>query len=467
MSQDIAYKLAEYASSLRLENIPAPTLKATKTDIFDCLSTGIAGSSARGISEMLSLAEEWGGNPQATTFVFGKKFPAHVVAWLNTVMIHGYDFDDNHDVAMLHSGAVVVSSALAAAEMMGGVSGADLLAGITAGLDIHCRLGLATTIGIVESGWIYTELLGVFGATAAAGRVMGLAKEEMVNAFGIAYSHTGGSYQAILDSAWTKRIQPGFASKHAIIACEMAKKGVRGIQNTFEGKYGFYNVYLKGRYNPEPLRENLGVKFAHEDMGFKPWPCSRPNQPPINAALEARKKFNLDPNKIKHVELYINHHLYVAGCTPEEVRKHPTTIVEAQFSIPYNVACALINGKVGLSDYTEEGIRRPDVLAMAQKVDSIVDEDIEKNYPAKVCPILIKIETTDGQILEHYMQHTLGGPEKPMTTADFAAKMDDCITFSALPMPENTAARIRELVDNLENLTNSNEIVQAMQAKAD
>lgn len=465
MSQDVAFRLAEYASSLQLKDISASAVKATKVNIFDTLSTGIAGSSALGISEMMSLADEWGGSPQATAFVFGKKYPAHVAAWLNTVMMHGYDYDDTHDVAMLHTGAVVISSALAAAEKIGGVIGADLLAGIAAGLDIHCRLGLAATIGIVESGWVYTELMGTFGATAAAGRVMGLTKEEMINALGIAFSHTGGSYQTITDSVWMKRIQPGFASKHAVIACEMAKKGITGIRNTFEGKYGFYNLYLNGRYNPEPLTADLGVRFAQEELSYKPFPCCRPNHPAIDAALEARKKFNLDPNKVKHVEVRVNEHLYVCSCSPEEIRKHPKTIVQCQFSIPYTVACALVNGKVGLSDFTEASIKRPDVLALTAKVDGVVDEEIEKNYRAKVCPVDIIIETTDGQTLRHHLSATLGSPQKPMTNEDFAAKLDDCISFSALPMPEDTQSRIRNLVDNLETLENSNEIVKAMLAK--
>jgi 2-methylcitrate dehydratase PrpD len=464
LSQDIAFQLAEYASSLRLDDMSGSAVEATKKDIFDSLSTGIAGSSARGVKEMLELADEWGGNPVSTVFVFGRKYPTHVAAWINTVMIHGYDYDDTHDVAMLHSGSVVVSSALAAAEKMGGVRGADLLAAIAAGLDIHCRLGLAASVGIVESGWIYTQLLGVFAAAAAAGRVMCLNKEEMVNALGIAYSQAGGSYQAITDSAWTKRIQPGFASKAGIIACEMAKKGVRGIQNTFEGKYGFYKVYLHDRYNPEPLRADLGVKFAQEDLAFKPWPCGRPNQPSINVALEARKKFNLNPNMVKHVDILMNEHLYVAGCVPEEVRKHPATIVESQFSIPYSAACALVNGKVGLSDYTDKGIKRPDVLAMAEKIDGVIDERLDREYHAKVSPVIIRIETTAGETLEHRLDVTLGCREKPMTDADIAAKMDDCIAFSALPMPKDAAEKIRALVDNMENLENSNDIVEAMLA---
>jgi len=462
MTQDVAYRLAEYITSLKYEDIPASAIEATKTDIYDSLSTAIVGSSALGVKEWIELAEEWSGTPQATVFVFGKKFPAPVAAAINTVMIHGYDYDDTHDISMMHCGAIAVSCALAAAERQGGVSGAELLTAITIGLDLHCRLGLATTIGIVESGWVYTTILGIFSAVATAGRIMGLTKDEIINAFGIAYAQTAGNYQAITDSAWTKRLQPGFASQAGITACLLAKKGVQGAKNVFEGKYGLFHVYLQDRYNPAAVTEDLGVKFTHEDLAFKPWPCCRPNQPPINACLEARERFHLDPEQVEHVELRMNEHFYVCSCTPVEVRKKPKTIVDCQFSIPYSCACALVNGKLGLADYTEEGLGRPDVLAMAARIDGVIDEEIERNFRAKVCPIIVKIRLKDGTLLEHRLDVTLGCREKPMTSQDRKEKMEDCIRFSAMPMPEGTADRLKELVDGLTSLESSNAIVSAM-----
>ncbi len=141
---------------------------------------------------------------------------------------------------------------------MGGVSGRDFIAAVTAGLDIHCRLGLASTIGIVESGYVYTPLLGIFGGAAAAGRIMKLTSEEMLNAFGIVYAQCAGNYQAITDSAWTKRFQPGFASRAAVEAVQLAKKGIIGAKNIFEGKFSLYHVYLHDRYDPEVARKGLG-----------------------------------------------------------------------------------------------------------------------------------------------------------------------------------------------------------------
>ena len=168
---------------------------------------------------------------ESSLFVFGKKYPAHIAAMINTVMIHGFDYDDTHDHAMMHCGAIMLSTALAVAEAQGGVNGKELLAALTAGLDIQCRLGMAATIGIVESGWVYTPLMGIFGATATAGRLMGLNEDEMLNAFGIAYGQASGNYQAIADSAWTKRLQPGLASRAAVMSCQLAKKGFIGAKN--------------------------------------------------------------------------------------------------------------------------------------------------------------------------------------------------------------------------------------------
>ena len=312
MENDIAFLLAKHAAKLKVEGMSAQAVAATKENIFDTLACALSGSSAPGVAEMMHLAEEWGGASQATTLVFGKKFPAHHAAWVNAAMCHANDFDDTHDKAMLHAGVSIIPAALAAAELKGGVSGADFLAGVAAGLDIICRLGLSTTIGIVASGWIYTSLLGYFGATAAAGRVMGLTEQEMVNALGIAYSQAAGTYQPIRDSAMTKRMQPGFAAKGALISVQMAREGIRGVQHTFQGVDGFYRVYLHNQAKPEVAVQDLGVHFEQEMLSYKPYPCCRVNHTSIDAAIEAKKRWNLAPEQIRHVEMRVNKHYYSA-----------------------------------------------------------------------------------------------------------------------------------------------------------
>lgn len=460
MTRDIAFDLAEYAASLQLSQLPSSAITATKLDLFDTLATTIAGTSAPGVGELLDLFADWGGKGQATVLVHGRRVLAHDAAWVNATMAHATDFDDTHDVAMLHAGVTVIPAALAAAELAGGVGGEEFLVGVTAGLDVVCRLGLASTIGIVESGFIFTQLLGTFGATLAAGRVMGLSSTEMVNALGIAYSQTAGNYQVIRDSALTKRMQPGFAARAALISVQMAKRGIRGTQNTFQGVDGFYRVYLRDRYNPEVVTAGLGSRFEHENLSFKPYPCMRPLHVPIDAALEARRKWQLTPDQIRRVEVRFNEHTYSAGCTPVDAKKAPRTPIDGQFSIPYVVAAALAHGRVGLTDFTWAGVARPEVLELAAKVDGVVDEDIERGWRARVSPVIIRIETTDGQWLEHRVDHA-----HAMNQAEFDAKLADCMAASGRPMRKGMAAHITALVDRLESLPDISELVCAMAAE--
>lgn len=461
---DFTYDIAKYVVNTNYSNIPVEVIEATKRDIYDSLSVAIAGSSAPGIKEMIELCSDWGGKEQASTFVFNQKFPAHNAAFVNAAMIHAYDFDDTHDVAMMHCGCITVSSCLAVAEMLGGVSGEDLLTAVTIGLDIHCRLGIATTVGIVTSGYVYTPLMGVFAGVCAAGKLMKLTEDQLVNALGIAYSQAAGHYQAITDSAWTKKLHPGLAARGAIVACELAQKGFVGSKNNFEGIFGFYHVYLQDNYDPKVLREDLGTYFTGKDLAFKPWPCGRPCQPPINAAIEVYEKYHINPADIEDVEVQVNEHLVKAGCLPPEVRNYPKTVVDAQFSIPYGVACGLVNGKYGLPDYKEENLKRQDVLDVCAKVRAVVNPEYEANYHAKVCPVDITVTTKDGQKYEHHLEYTLGCAEKPMTEKHFAEKMESCISTCVTEMPADTAQKIKSLIDNLETLSNTNEIVQAMMA---
>ena len=266
---------------------------------------------------------------------------------------------------------------------------------------------------------------------------------------------------AVYEILFAEDIPNAVAANEAV---QLAKKGIIGARNIFEGKFSLYHVYLHDRYDPEVARKDLGRVFISEDIAFKPWPCGRPSQPPINAALEVREKFNINPDDVKHVEVAMNEHLVVGGCFPEDIRKKPQTIVDAQFSIPYGVACSLVNGKFGLTDFTDEKIKRPDVLAMAAKVDGTVDPEIEKNFHGKVPPVIIRVEMNDGTIYEHRLDVTIGCKERPMTKKAIAEKMEDCIEMAALSMPEDTGAKIRELVDGLE-IVNTNDIIAAMVAK--
>ncbi|MDB5742011.1 MAG: MmgE/PrpD family protein [Polaromonas sp.] len=429
-----------------------PVVTAAKMNVFDTLACAAAGSSAPAVAETRELAVEWGGAPQASILTFGDKVPAHHAAWVNGTMAHARDYDDTHDAAVLHAGVSVVPAALAAAELRGGASGADFIAGVAAGLETICRLGVATQIGIIESGFMYTPLFGHFAATIAAGRVLGLDVNQMVNALGIAYSQVSGNHQVTRDGALTKRMQPGFAAKAALVSVQLAQRNVRGAQATFEGIDGFLRVYLHDRCDRQVLREGLGQRYEFTQLSYKPYPCCRFNHTAIEAALALRASQGIAAERIRRVRVGVNRQAYEAVCTPVEVRKLPPTIVHAQFSIPYNVAAALIDGSVGLGHFSGSSIHRADILALAQRVETFVDDDIEREWSRNISPARLEIDLEDGTTHTLRIDLPLGHHSRPMSTANFDAKAADCFRVSARSMSDGAPRQLRDLVNRLELL---------------
>jgi 2-methylcitrate dehydratase PrpD len=458
---DFAATFAEFSANLTVDRMPAPVIAAATANLFDTLACATAGISANGVKELAGIAVDWGGKPEAAIWCTSHRVPAHHAAWVNGMMSHARDFDDTHDAAVLHAGVSVVPAAVAAAEMRGDATGADLLAGVAAGLELICRLGVATTIGIIESGFIYTSLFGHFAATAAAARVMGFNAEQTVNALGIAYSQAAGTHQVTRDAALTKRIQPGFAAKTALISVAMARAGIRGARETFEGVDGLFRTYLRGRYDGDALREGLGTRFEFTNLSYKPYPCCRFNHTAIDAALDIRRQLGGDVSRIQSISAEVNGQSYQAVCTPPAMRKSPETIVQAQFSLPYTVACALTKGSVGLADFTDAGLRNPAVRALAPKVEAGIGAEIERAWSRNVSPTRLVVKTDVGTF-EARVDTPRGHPDAPMSMADFDAKMRGCLDISGLDWPADTIVQLHAGIDRLRTASRGADVIRPL-----
>ena len=462
---DFAQVYAAFAAALRGTDLPPDVAAAARVNLFDTLACAIAGANAAGVAEVRALAIAWGGAAQAPVWCSPVRLPAHHAAWINGMMAHARDFDDTHDAAVLHAGVSVVPAALAAAALRPGASGDDLLAGIVAGLELMCRLGVATTIGIIDSGFIYSSLFGYFGATVAAARVLGLDARQTANAIGIAYSQAAGTHQVTRDGAVTKRMQPGFAAKAALLSVQLAQRGISGARNTFEGIDGLFRTYLRNCYAPERLREGLGRQFGLLALSYKPYPCCRFNHTAIDAALAVRRQPGFDPADIRAVRVGVNRQAYEAVCTPPDIRRRPATIVQAQFSIPFTIACALIDGRVTLGHFTEAALRRPDIMALAARVACAVDAGIERDWARSISPTGLVVETGRTSFRAR-VDYPRGHPKAAMTEADFAAKFADCMAFSGLDWPEDTAATLHRRIAGLEHLPAADIINASLAAPA-
>ncbi|MFC1967514.1 MmgE/PrpD family protein [Chloroflexota bacterium] len=460
IERDVAVELAKNIANVNYSDLPAEALEIVKKDILDTVGITIAGSTADGAREVVELGREFGGREDSTLIAYGDKLPVHMASFINSVMAHALDFDDNHDKGMLHVGSAVVPPAFAMAQRLGRkVNGKELITAVALGIDLSCRMAVATKLPIWTSGWMLTSLYGYFGSMAATAKLLGLNDSQIVDAFGISYAQMAGNLQVITDdeSALTKRLQVGFSAKGGVMSALLAQKGLTGAQKSLEGRFGLYNLYHQGEYNRDALTKDLGKHFGFIDLGFKPYPCCRPNHPYIDAALQLYRDHHLSPDDIKEIVPIVNRFPH-PFCHPLEVKRRPTDIIPAQFSLPYALAVGLLRGKVVVNDFTREALKDEAVFALAEKVTPKLDDSLDIR---EIPPARIELILKDGRtISSDTVLFAKGNPKNPMTMDDLSEKFRDCASHSVNPLPKENIEEVISKLRNLEDVTDVNEIIQ-------
>lgn len=455
---DASLAFARNAVTIRYEDIPPEASKGARDDILDTLGAALAGSTAAGCRELASLVKEWGGKQESTLIGDGDRVLAIAAALANGAASHALDYDDTHEKAHLHAGVSTIPASLALAEKLGGVSGKNFITAITLGLDITCRMGMANPKGPGNwVGWMLTPLYGYFGATVACGKLLGLNEGEMVNALGIAYSQASGNEQCVLDGSLTKRMQLGFAAKGGLLAALMAQKGITGAVESLEGRMGLYHTYHQDEYNAAALSEELGRRFESANLSFKPYPCCRFSHAHIDAALYLASKHDIQPGEVQSITAFVDREPHVL-CDPLEVKRNPRTIVDAQFSIPYAVAAAIVKRAVKMKDFTNEAIADREVIRLANKVTPVLDRSLSGKESAGAA---LEIKTTRG-VFSHRVDWPYGHPKNPMTDETLAQKFTDCASYAARPLSPDRVNTLITMINHLEDVADMDQVFQLL-----
>ena len=425
MTDDPAFALAEHVCRVRFADLPASAVEASRRDILDTFGCMLGGSGAPGIDALYDQADYWGGREEARVLLRGRKLPSPQAALLNASMGHALDFDDTLDTGgSIHPGVSVLAAALAVADRVGIVSGQDFLTAVTLGLDVSCRIALASTI---DRGWHRTAAIGIFGAAATAGKLLGLDPVQMRHAFGVAYSHAAGNRQCILDGALTKRMQAGQAASGGVYAAELARRDFTGAHRIFNGRFGFFELYQPNGANPALLLADLGRSYRGEELSFKPYPCGRPLHAAIDAALKVRASLDLaGAADLAEVTIAAGPAGYTDQFETGPAKRHPTQVVEAQFALPFLVAAALAHGQVGITEVSN--FRDPVTAALAARIKGEARADKPGNWFA------ISVRHQDGRSLAIEASNPSGSPEKPLTADQSAAKFRDCAANAVQPL---------------------------------
>jgi 2-methylcitrate dehydratase PrpD len=424
-------RLSAFAVASRDDGIPEAVERSVRQRIADTVGVSIAAQGLDTSIAAIAHVLDQGGREEAHVIGQPVRVPAGQAAFANGVLAHSLDYDDTHLPSVLHPSASVVPAALAVAEAAG-CGGEMLSAGIAAGLEICVRLGMAgfdpNTRNSVffEYGQHATSICGAIGAAAAAAVLLGLDDAGVAHAMGIAVSFAGGVIEGNRTGGTVKRTHCGWAAHGGVTAAQLAARGFTGPPTALEGRFGFFEAFLKGRYDSRWLVEGLGEEWEVPGIFFKPYPANHFTHAGIDAAIRMRDA-GLSPDDIESVELGIASHTVRSIGEPLAVKQRPTTGYQAQFSGPYTVVAALMGGGglgLGLDDFDDALVNDPVRRELMARVTVVPDPVCDEIFPYQF-PAILRVRTKDGRFLEEQVLTSRGGPERPLSDEELRQKLED------------------------------------------
>lgn len=420
----LAGRLAAFAASLSFADLPPAVVASVRLRALDVLGIALAASRHEVGPSVLGALAAWGGGGPCSVVGAPARTTAPLAALANGTLAHGLDFDDTHAASITHASAVVLPAVLAAAEAAG-AGGRTVITAAVAGLEAIARLGMAAGGAFHERGLHATSVCGAPAAALAAGRVLGLDAGRLTAALGIAGSFAGGLMEFLADGSWVKRAHAGWAAHAGVVAAGLAAGGFTGPATVLEGRFGLYRALLgaeRGGAIDASGFATLGREWETLRIGFKPYPCCHYLHAYLDGALALRERHALTPDAVASVECRVPAGEVAVVCEPRAAKVRPRTAYDAQFSLPYSVAAALVDGRVSLDTYAVERLDDARVLDLAARVEHVVDP--ASSFPAGF-PGWIRVRLGDGRVLEAREPDGRGGPARPLPEAAIVAKFRD------------------------------------------
>lgn len=427
---DFTSSVADWIVRTRYEDLPPAVLDATEVYITDHLGCVIGGTVADSSRIIAELATQWGpADGPCTVIARDKRTSAPFAALINGTTGHALELDDDHREGTQHPSVAVIPAAFSTAELEG-KSGRDLVLAVALGYEIMIRLGEAHLGDMYLRGFHPTGVCGSVGAAVAAGKLLGLNREQMTSAIGMGTSQSAGLTTHRINGAWNKRYHAGHAAMAGVISAYLSRDNYRGPSESLLCPEGWLPAYAyENRYDPERITGKLGEKWDLLENSIKVHACCRFAAPIVDATLEIVHRENLRPEQVAEVVVGMAEFPLKRSITePRERKYNPTSIVDAQFSAPFAAAVAIVKRRAFLEEFSETGIRDQAVLDLAQKVRWEVDEEAERVWPTRY-PCQVTIRRTDGSTVAARVEWPKGDPENPATSAELEAK------FRALSEP--------------------------------
>jgi 2-methylcitrate dehydratase PrpD len=440
----ISEQIAAFIFDTDSDALSADALDMARLCCLDWLGSVYAGKGSRPAVAILLVAKSLGGNPEATLLPDGSQSSAYMAALVNAAASHVVEMDDLHKEAILHPAAPVIPAALAMAEREG-ASGRELLAAIAIGYEVAIRMGEAMGPSHYQF-WHTTGTCGTFGATAAAGKVLGLSKPELAMALGSAGTQAAGLWEFLMDGAMSKQLHPAKAAADGLLAALLAEQGLTAASRIFEGEKGFCRAMAK-ECDLDRLTRGLGSAPPRIlSISFKAHAACYHIHSAIDAILEIRRKHSLQAADVEKVQLS----LYPAALDLLE-KVEPRDPYAAKFNIPFCAATALVYGQVGISAFSTDRLEDPKIQDAVRRISMVRDPELGKLYPER-WPAVVEITTRAGQTHAARVDFPRGDPKNPMTQEELVAKFHNLATPALNEEQRKKTVRACLALEQVENL---------------
>ncbi len=436
-------RLARYVVSASPQDLPDKVRQETARTLLNWMGCAVGGSRHQTLDIAISALAPFSGPPQATVLGRHERLDILNAAFLNGISSHVFDYDDTHLKTVIHPAGPVASAILALSEYRP-VSGRDFVHALVLGVETECRIGNAVYPAHYDAGWHITGTAGVFGAAAAAGRILGLSEQQMVWALGLAATQPVGLREMF--GTMTKSFHPGRAAHNGLTAALLASRNFTSSNHPLEAKSGWCNTLSTSR-NYSEITEKLGETYEILLNTYKPFACGVVIHPVIDGCIQLRNEHKLKAADIERIELKV--HPLVLELTG---KKAPQTGMEGKFSVYYAAALGIVEGAGGEKQFSDQLVRDPVLIALRDRVTAVVDPSIRE------AQVRIAVTLTDGRRLYKFVEHVIGSLKNPMTDAALDAKFLD-LAEGALPSAQ--ARRLLDLCRNIEKLPAASDLAKA------
>jgi 2-methylcitrate dehydratase PrpD len=446
-------ELAGFAAGLCCEHLPAEVVTQTKQSILDTVGVALAGAGiGEGSGQIADYAASTGHSGESSIWSSGIRLPAAQAALVNAAHARALDYDDIILFPQIHVAACVVPAALAVAQSRSAtVKGSDIIAAVAAGCEVQSRLAaaIAPFFGEGLPVMLSSQVFGYFSAAAACGNLLKLEPRQMQSAFGLALMHAAGTEEMVVHASDSvgKCLYAGLSNQGGVQSAMMSSYGVVARGEPLTGKAGLFKAYYNGEYDGAALTSNLGSQFLSTERCIKAMPGTLVSHAFAEAALKLMQEHKIVAQDIERVHLHVGPWGKVM-CEPAEMRRHPSSASAAMNSIPFIVAKAIVNGQTSLDDFQDPGRSQPSALAMASRIDHIVDRALAA--PRGLEPGVLDFVLMDGRTMRQRVDVPQGHPTRPISTSGVVEKFRTNARYARRSRSDEAIERMIDRVMNLD-----------------